>query len=238
MTGVFFVRPGHSESSSTSSMRLVFFFFFFFFFSTSFVAIRFLRQIVIVGAPRLIGSLRTLMSRGLCDRTAGVRLHKEPLNGTHHQSTNRTAPRQRPRATRCDRPGRRSTRLQSRRQALHPRLSMHLAPHRARSGRRSLLRSLRSRPRLAGTRLRLPRRARCRPRQPRPSHRARSALRSRQNDFGLCRRGSPTSAHRRLRRRSRRPSGRRLSTSAACVLRYPFAAVLVAERQAALRAVD
>ena len=41
---------------------------------------------------------RILRGPGGCGRTAGVRSHKEPLNDTHHQSTNRTAPRQRQRA--------------------------------------------------------------------------------------------------------------------------------------------
>ncbi len=73
---------------------------------------------------------------------------------------------------------------------------------RARSGGSDdgLLWPLRSRLRMPGARLRQPRRIAIRPRQTRPSRRARFALRSRQVDFGLCRRVSPTSAHCRLRR--------------------------------------
>jgi hypothetical protein len=72
---------------------------------------------------------------GLCDWAIRVRLQKEPLKETHHRFTLRTAPRQRPGATRRDRQRSTGSRHQARRQTLHARRTMHLAPHRARSRR-------------------------------------------------------------------------------------------------------
>ena len=73
-------------------------------------------------------------------------------------------------------------RLRTRRQDLHPRLQRHLASHGAGPERACRLRSLRPRPRKAGTRLRKPARARCRPRLAGVTPRARSILRADAND--------------------------------------------------------
>ena len=128
--------------------------------------------------------------RLLGERTAGVRPNRSQTHAADHRRPTLETPREWPRPTRRHRPPRPGHRLRTRRQDLHTRRQRHLAPHGAGREQPSGLRSLRPRPRAAGTR--------CRSRPFGPSARARSLLRADANHRGFRRARPRAPPHRDL----------------------------------------